>query len=157
MGAFGGSSSDWGDYDGDGDLDLLVSGWNANMEPATVRYRTGRRQALQWIDARLMGVNDGMARWVDYDNNNRLDIMVSGANAKQQAVSRLYKNEPDTSFISTDIALEGTWRSSFSWGDYNNDGYQDVAITGADYYNERITVIYHNLLGENSTGPAGSN
>lgn len=151
MGAFGGSSSDWGDFDDDGDLDLLISGWNANMEPATVAYENEGDGNFTSIDARLMGVNDGMARWVDYDNNDRLDIMVTGANAKQQAVSRLYKNEPDTSFVSTGIELEGTWRSSFSWADYNNDGYLDLAITGADYYNERITIIYDNLLGNTNT------
>ena len=151
MGAFGGSSSDWGDFDSDGDLDLLISGWNANIEPATIAYENQGNGNFVSTEARLMGVNDGMARWVDYDNNDRLDIMVTGANAKQQAVSRVYKNEPDTSFVLTNIAFEGTWRSSFSWGDYNNDGYQDLAITGADYYNQRITVIYNNLMGTSNT------
>lgn len=52
------------------------------------------------------------------------------------------KNEPDTSFVLTDITIKGTWRSSSSWGDFNTNDYQELAITGADYYNERITIIY---------------
>lgn len=148
MGVFGGSSSDWGDFDGDGDLDLLISGWNANIAPATVVYRNEGDGSFTSVDTRLMGVNDGMARWIDYDNNDNLDIMVTGANANQEAVTRVYKNKPDTSFVLTGITFEGTWRSSFSWGDFNNDGYQDLVITGADYYNERVTKIYRNLLGQ---------
>lgn len=148
MGAFGGSSSDWGDYDNDDDLDLLISGWNANIAPATVVYQNQGDGNFSSVDARLMGVNDGMARWIDYDNNNNLDIMITGANARQEAVTRVYQNKPDTSFVLTRITFEGTWRSSFSWGDYNNDGFQDVVISGADYYNERVTKIYRNVLGQ---------
>lgn len=144
MGVFGGSSSDWGDYDNDGDPDLLISGWNANMEPATIVYENIGNGKFETTGARLMGVNDGMAQWVDYDRDNALDIMVTGANADQEAVTRIYKNEPDTSFVLTSIALKGTWRSGFSWGDYNNDGYPDLVLSGADYYNERVTVIYEN-------------
>lgn len=144
MGAFGGSSSDWGDFDGDGDPDLLISGWNANLEPATVVYENKGDGNFEATDARLVGVNDGMAQWVDYNTDNTLDVMVTGANADQEAVTRIYKNEPDTSFVLTNINIKGTWRSSFSWGDYDNDGDQDVALTGADYFNKRITIIYNN-------------
>lgn len=144
MGVYGNSSSHFGDYDNDGDPDLLISGWNANIEPATVIYENTGDNNFEATDDRLVGVNDGMAQWVDYNNDDRLDIMVSGANADNAAVTRLYKNEPDTSFVLTGIDLKGTWKSGFSWGDFNNDGYPDLVLTGADFYNKRTTIIYVN-------------
>jgi hypothetical protein len=148
MGVYGGSSSDWGDFDDDGDLDLVITGWNSNIEPATVVYENKDNQNFEAMDLRLMGVNDGMARWVDFNNDDRLDLMVSGSNADNEAVTRLYANEPDTSFVLTNINLKGSWRSSFRWADIDGDGYPDLALTGADFYNQRMTIVYRNRLGK---------
>lgn len=157
MGVFGNSSSHFGDYDNDGDPDLLLSGWNANIQPATVIYENMGDGTFEQTDDRLMGVNDGMAQWIDYNSDDRLDIMVTGANADQEAITRIYTNESDTSFVLSDIRLEGTWKSGFSWGDFNGDGYPDLVLTGADYYNERTTIIYENQQGQQGSQAAGTN
>lgn len=146
MGVYGNSSSHFGDYDNDGDPDLLISGWNANIEPATVIYENLDNGDFESTDDRLVGINDGMAQWIDYNNDDRLDIMISGANAELAAVTRIYRNDTDTSFVMTDIDLKGTWKSGFSWGDFNNDGLPDLVLTGADFYNKRATVIYENVM-----------
>ncbi|MBZ0269996.1 FG-GAP-like repeat-containing protein [bacterium] len=72
---FGSAGGLWGDYDGDGDADLLVSG----EEEATFQTRLYRNDgALQFTDvtaATLPETNQlGGACWGDYDNDGDLDL-----------------------------------------------------------------------------------
>jgi hypothetical protein len=73
----------------------------------------------------------------DYDNDGWLDILVlSGTrweSAPAGATNRLYRNNRDGTF--TDVTekaglLRTGWHSGLTVGDYNNDGFEDVFITG---------------------------
>ncbi len=77
------------------------------------------------------------AAFFDYDNDGWLDILVlSGSrfgDPPSNASNRLYKNNRDGTF--TDVTEEaGLFRTGYAYGvtvgDYNNDGYEDLFITG---------------------------
>ena len=81
-------------------------------------------------------VGCGLA-FFDYDNDGWLDIFVlSGtllAGAPKGATNRLYKNNRDGTF--TDVTARSGltragWASSVTIGDYNNDGFEDLFLTG---------------------------
>ncbi|MBU6401537.1 MAG: VCBS repeat-containing protein, partial [Verrucomicrobia bacterium] len=73
-----GMGAAWGDYDGDGWLDLVVTGYNALFLFHNEPGENGRRKFVR--DPRFPnrpGFWSG-ATWGDYDNDRRLDLYVCG-------------------------------------------------------------------------------
>ncbi len=73
------SSADWGDYDNDGDLDILLTGTAAGLHRVSRVYRNNGGTFTD-IGALLPGVHWGSAAWGDYDNDGDLDILLTGDN-----------------------------------------------------------------------------
>jgi hypothetical protein len=133
----------WGDYDNDGDLDILQTGIDSNGVPATIIYQNNGG-AFSNIQAGLMGVYGGEAKWGDYDNDGDLDILLSGYTTNDHLVRLIYRNDGNNVFTPLppllDILDSGHGRKDLSvaWGDYDNDGDLDALFTG--YF----TTIYRN-------------
>ncbi len=129
----------WGDYDSDGDLDILLAGFDGSGQIARI-YRNDGPSSSGWtftdINAGLLGVIVGSVAWGDYDNDGDLDILLTGLSGSTY-VTRVYRNGgPSSGWSFTNIGanLIGVSRSSAAWGDYNNDGNLDILLTGcADY------------------------
>jgi hypothetical protein len=77
------------------------------------------------------------AAFLDYDNDGWLDILLlTGSRwngAPAGSINRLYKNNRDGTFTDVTekagIGLSG-WFCGVTVGDYNNDGYEDIFLTG---------------------------
>lgn len=138
------SSVAWGDYDNDGFLDILISGNNTSNGIATKIYRNnqlGNFDEQTQID--LENIYQGSATWADYNNDGYLDVLLCGHNGTNP-VSKIFKNNGDNSFSEQqNIALDGVYKSSASWGDYNNDGNIDILLSG-DNGSSSISRIYMN-------------
>jgi hypothetical protein len=86
--------------------------------------------AFTYYPAELTGVVVGNAHWIDYDNDGDLDIIVSGRDSSAIPVTKIYRNDNGVfTDIHADIPGIVTERG-ISWGDYDNDGDFDLAITG---------------------------
>ncbi|TAK57294.1 MAG: VCBS repeat-containing protein, partial [Bacteroidetes bacterium] len=140
-----GDQAEWGDFDNDGDLDIVIGGPtqpnNLNCFTTILRNDSGNFNA---INASLLGVQ-GLVSWVDYDNDEDLDLLVSGHSPDDHTqIARLYKN---TSGVFTEIPtnLPGVTYGDIAWADMENDGDLDAAISGID--NVRLTRIYRNNNG----------
>jgi hypothetical protein len=126
----------WGDYDGDGDLDLFVDN-HYNLPPyfyanngdgtfTDIFFSTG---------VRLVGDRHGSA-WCDFDNDGDLDLHITiganGGDALGHKQDELLLNEGGNQFIEDAPAagVINTWGRgrSVAWGDYNNDGYPDLLL-----------------------------
>jgi|GEM_PF-1386768 len=136
-GVYQGSSA-WGDYDNDGDLDLIVTGSIGAHGRISKIYRNNSGIFTE-INAGLTSVSLSSVAWGDYDNDGDLDILLAGTTGTGY-ISKIYRND---SGVFTDISagLTGVSSSSVAWGDYDNDGDLDILLTGYTG-SERISKIY---------------
>ena len=71
----------WGDYDGDGDLDLVLAGHDGTANICRI-YENDHRHRLVWDpNQNLTGINAGSVAWGDYDNDGDLDLAIAGGSA----------------------------------------------------------------------------
>ncbi|MFP6644190.1 MAG: VCBS repeat-containing protein, partial [Candidatus Latescibacterota bacterium] len=139
----------WGDYDGDGDVDLYVTNWGAAIQvPPNRLFRNDLvdgTPAMVDVAADLGVDNDRnsvAAAWADYDNDGDLDLYV--ADFFEQDF--LYQGDGGQSFteIGRARAMVNTEKRgsvfSVGWGDYDNDGFLDIYL-GKYYYDNEL---YHN-------------
>jgi len=134
----------WGDYDNDGLLDLYVSRGrqNGDGELGNTLYHNSGNGTFTDATA-TAGVNDNTntwgAAWGDYDNDGYLDLFVARPGLHELGVGNanlLYHNNKNGTFTDVaqqeGVALEDDEITSShklaAWGDYNGDGYIDLAV-----------------------------
>ncbi|HEX6891922.1 MAG TPA: IPT/TIG domain-containing protein, partial [Chryseolinea sp.] len=113
----------WGDYDNDGDMDLLQHNGTAlrilknNLVGTTATF----------VDAgiTLANVNPVSVGWVDINNDGYLDIYYTDGTLK------LFINQLGSSFTPLAANISGETLSTLAdWGDIDNDGDQDIIGSG---------------------------
>ncbi|MFK5856536.1 MAG: FG-GAP-like repeat-containing protein, partial [Bacteroidota bacterium] len=92
--ALKGCTIDLGDYDGDDDLDILMTGESLERSYTNV-YENKLGLNFENIMAGLPGVADGNALWGDYDKDGDLDILLSGLTICYDFIGDIYINTLD--------------------------------------------------------------
>ena len=82
----------WGDYDNDGDLDILLTGDHGSGGRVAKVYRNDGGGTFTDIGAGLTGVYDSSVAWGDYDNDGDLDILLTGYSGSGK-VAKVYRND----------------------------------------------------------------
>jgi hypothetical protein len=132
----------WGDYDGDGDLDLYVTNWGTAVSvPANALYENQGDGTFADVAA-VRGVdnkgNSSAAAWGDYDNDGDLDLYVADFFEQDY----LYENR-DGNFAEVGRSRGSVNRvrqgavTSVAWGDYDRDGWLDFYL-GKFYYDNEL-------------------
>ena len=124
----------WGDYDSDGDLDILLTGQDDSSNPVVKIYNNGGGTFTEGTaaEANLTPVRRSSVAWGDYNSDGKPDILLTGGSSSGY-VSKIYKNNGNGTFSEDTIAdgnLIGVQNSSVAWGDYNSDGKPDILLTG---------------------------
>ncbi len=122
-------SVEWGDYDHDGDLDLLVTGKRIDNKLVTLIYRNDNGHFTQ-VPTDIPGVYNGVARWGDINNDGRMDILITGNNGDGPFTAvYVYKKGKYQRMNDHFVQLQN---SDAQWADFNKDGYMDFIISGED-------------------------
>jgi methionine-rich copper-binding protein CopC len=132
----------WGDYDNDGDLDILLTGYDGSDHVSKI-YRNDGSDTFTDISASLAGVYSSAVAWGDYDSDGDLDILLTGQDASSNRISKVYRNDGSDTFTDIGASLTGVSAPSASWGDYDNDGDLDILLAG-DGGSSRVSKIYRN-------------
>jgi len=116
----------WGDYDGDGNIDLFVG---ANR----LLHNDGAVGFSQIAGALPTAASGGGAAWGDYDNDGDLDLAcpVFGG------LSQLFRNDGAGAFTDRSgvAGISSGQARSVSWSDYDQDGDLDLYVTYLDQVN----------------------
>ncbi|MBV6647845.1 MAG: T9SS type A sorting domain-containing protein [Cyclobacteriaceae bacterium] len=164
--------SEWGDYDSDGDLDLLLNGdgWVNSGEDNDHIYRLYQntdgelQEVTTFTTYRQSNVGDG-SRFADWDNDGDLDIVLTGWNqdAERQSTA-IYVNDAGTfTAYEGNAILPGVSESALELGDLDNDGDLDLIIGGysgnewngeGSAYNRNVSLIIENTLAGTNEAPA---
>jgi len=142
----GGRGSAWGDYDNDGDEDIVAVG---TYQPHAL-YRNNGDGTFTNVAAQA-GIADPRGGWgslfADYDNDGYLDLYITRGGWSGAAENTLYHNNGDGTFTDvTHAAGVADPQSSFcaAWADYDNDGYLDLYIADGVIGDGAANVLYHN-------------
>lgn len=121
----------WGDLDGDGDLDLAVSGFDGTVNRAVI-YENQAGSLSPAASQPLTALRAGTVDWADLDGDSHLDLLMTGNDgAGNGHVAAVYLNDGQGSLIDSGArGLCGVNLSDVAIGDHDGDGDLDVAITG---------------------------
>jgi hypothetical protein len=128
-----------GDYDNDGDLDVLAlrGGWETPYRLSLLRNKGNGAFDDVTVAAGLgEAIASQSAAWGDYDNDGSLDLYVAGEyhdrNATPANLCRLYHNRGDGTFVNVAAeagVLNEGWAKGVAWGDYDDDGDPDLYVS----------------------------
>ena len=143
----------WGDYDNDGFLDLLITGYTGTSNLTRV-YRNVSGGGTFANLATLSSVDNGTVAWGDYDNDGFLDAFVGGLEAISETL-HLFRNSGSSPYVFSEVSLGdlGLSPSSMSLGDSNRDGRLDVLVTGSTV-DIPVTAVYSNTVPTANTPPS---
>ena len=149
----------WVDFDVDGEVDLLVTGRRRDSATESGSTVIRSSSVLYFFRNELDGttrnfvLDDGIASrtnqiipvyggdfdWGDMDADGDPDLVITGLNVTslqgggvfRDTLTNIYVNEPPGVLtLSTFADLPGRYDAGVAWGDFNKDGWLDIALAG---------------------------
>ncbi|MEW6557987.1 MAG: FG-GAP-like repeat-containing protein, partial [Elusimicrobiota bacterium] len=138
----------WVDYDNDGDLDIIGSG----NEFVKV-FKNINNTFTEDTNQNIAGLKENSIQVGDYDNDGDSDLVICGIKemyGRTEPITKIYRNDNGIFKEDRTQRLTQIREGGFVFGDYDNDGNLDLALSGRTgiYPNTSIiSKIYKNNNG----------
>ena len=126
------SESAWGDLDGDGDSDLIITGITlpgSGSKPMLAVLRNDSGSTLIPVSTDLPNTR-GPVVVADFDNDGRPDVLICNPSAKHPG--QVWLNRGDFVFQASHLILPSTNVVAAGALDFNGDGHPDFLVTNGD-------------------------
>lgn len=142
---------DWGDYDGDGWVDLFAGSALPTKPSMLFRNLGGKRfsDVAPQLGLTLTGRSSRQNNWIDYDNDGDLDLYVTD----RIGTNKLFRNDKGA-FVQVFADAPPTVKKSTvgaCWLDYDKDGYLDLFLANQSGQTDSL---FHNDGGKGFTDVA---
>lgn len=127
---------DWFDLDNDGDLDLMLTGYEGgNFYPPAVTYAYRNVGGAMLFDTMNIGVSAAgysSTALGDYDHDGDPDLLIQGDSSNNLEIfTRVYRNNGAQGMvIDPSITLPNQSQGNVEWIDYDGDGDLDLYVGG---------------------------
>ncbi|MBD2484234.1 FG-GAP-like repeat-containing protein [Planktothrix sp. FACHB-1365] len=140
------SSVSTADFDKDGNIDILLTGWDSSFKPISKIYsNNGSGGFSENTNVSLSGVFESSVSTADFDSDGNIDILLTGWDSSFKPISKIYSNNGSGGFSeNTNVSLSGVKYSSVTTADFDSDGNIDILLTGIDSSFKPISKIYSN-------------
>ncbi|MEY3052827.1 MAG: hypothetical protein RLY31_2612 [Bacteroidota bacterium] len=136
----------FGDADGDGDQDVLLTGDDQFDNPLALLYlNDGTGAFVATANTFFTPVKSSTVSFFDFDDDNDLDVLLTGENNDGIRVTELYSNSGGGSFTKVaDTPFTGVAGGAVAVGDSDGDGDEDILISGQSPTGFPVTELYLN-------------
>jgi len=153
----------WGDYDNDGDMDIIIGMYDATFNPIIKFFRN--EDGILSDSGRtfdMFTIQNGSISCCDYNSDGKLDFIMVGHDKVGNyypADTRVYRNKGLGNFEKMAFSLQRVRNGQAQWGDYDNDGDMDLVLAGEDENYLLHANIYEHIgntfsnVGENCLQP----
>lgn len=136
------------DIDGDNDQDVLIVGWLGTSDTAysAELYKNDGAGNFSLVEGTsFTPVVGGAVDFADIDQDGDQDVLIVGPNVNNNRVADLYINDGTGNFTEQEASpFLGTSKAASAFADIDNDGDQDVLITGTDFFSGPSSRLYVN-------------
>jgi enediyne biosynthesis protein E4 len=148
------TSASWADIDNDGDLDVFLTndgGYNSLFKnEGNFRFSKMKNDTTSKTPAHSFS-----SAWSDIDNDGDVDLFVTNAfSGKSRLVNYFYVNDGHGNFSRDKgdiIVTDSAWSYGCAFGDYDNDGFQDLAVATCRVgKTDDMDLLYHNNGNKNN-------
>ncbi len=142
------TSASWADIDNDGDLDVFMTNDGGNNSLFKNNGNFNFTKIMEDVVAATPAHSFSSA-WSDVDNDGDEDLFVTNSfSGKTRLLNYFYVNNGNGSFTrnTTDvIAMDTAWSYGCAFGDYDNDGFLDLAVATCRFgETDDEDLLYHN-------------
>ncbi len=125
------SSSSFGDYDGDDDQDLIITGLGGSSGNTILYQNDGNGNFSEVTGTPFQDIYSGTVKFIDIDGDEDLDIMLSGKQNYDVFTTKIYRNDGSGNYSEImNTNLMNVFDSDFEFSDFDGDNDIDILMKG---------------------------